>query len=177
MQRRMLAIGTAIAAATALALTGCSGGGSASNSDAMKAKGPITIWYSNNEQEVQWGKAAVASWNKDHPDQQVKGQEVPAHDPRAAWPAGLTYCVGSSAGPNHERGNPQHIWVAHVRLPEWGIGLDIAEVQRANPQAIGCILGGHGITAWGETSEQCEARSLEIIRTAEAFLAEGGARP
>ena len=28
-----------------------------------------------------------------------------------------------------------------------------------------CILGGHGITAWGETSEQAEANSLEIIRT------------
>jgi rhamnose utilization protein RhaD (predicted bifunctional aldolase and dehydrogenase) len=39
--------------------------------------------------------------------------------------------------------------------------------SEANPQAIGCILGGHGITAWGDTSEECEANSLEIIRTAE----------
>src|SRR5699024_3772572 len=50
-------------------------------------------------------------------------------------------------------------------------GLDIAEIQRANPQAIGCILGGHGITAWGATSEESEANSLEIIRTAEEFIA------
>jgi hypothetical protein len=28
------------------------------------------------------------------------------------------------------------------------------------------ILGGHGITAWGATSEECEANSLEIIGTA-----------
>jgi rhamnose utilization protein RhaD (predicted bifunctional aldolase and dehydrogenase) len=41
------------------------------------------------------------------------------------------------------------------------------------PQAIGCILGGHGITAWGQSSDECEARSLEIIRTAEAFIATG----
>ena len=34
---------------------------------------------------------------------------------------------------------------------------------RANPDAIGVILGGHGITAWGDTSEECEARSLSII--------------
>src|SRR5665647_329970 len=61
---------------------------------------------------------------------QMKGQEVPAHDPRAAFVAGLTYCVGSSAGVNHERGNPQHIWVAHVRLPEWGIGLDIKDEEK-----------------------------------------------
>jgi rhamnulose-1-phosphate aldolase/alcohol dehydrogenase len=36
------------------------------------------------------------------------------------------------------------------------------------------VLGGHGITAWGETSEECEANSLDIIRTAEAFIAEHG---
>ncbi len=44
----------------------------------------------------------------------------------------------------------------------------------ANPEAIGAILGGHGITAWGDTSDECEARSLEIIRTAERFIAEHG---
>ena len=44
----------------------------------------------------------------------------------------------------------------------------------ANPQAIGVILGGHGITAWGATSEECEAHSLEIIQTAQAFLDERG---
>jgi multiple sugar transport system substrate-binding protein len=98
MQRRMIAIGTAVAATAALVLTGCSGGSDASSSDAMKAKGPITIWYSNNEQEVQWGKAAVASWNKDHPDEQVKGQEVPAGKSTeevigAAITAGTTPCL------------------------------------------------------------------------------------
>jgi rhamnulose-1-phosphate aldolase/alcohol dehydrogenase len=60
------------------------------------------------------------------------------------------------------------------RRPGFQLGLDIAEVQKANPQAIGCILGGHGITAWGATSEECEARALEIIRTAEEFLAARG---
>ena len=46
--------------------------------------------------------------------------------------------------------------------------------ERRHPQAIGVILGGHGITAWGDTSEECEANSLEIIRTAETFIAEHG---
>ena len=36
------------------------------------------------------------------------------------------------------------------------------------------ILGGHGITAWGDDSEQCERNALHIIRTAEKFLAERG---
>jgi len=60
------------------------------------------------------------------------------------------------------------------RRPGFQLGLDIAEVKAANPQAIGVILGGHGITAWGTTSQECEANSLEIIRTAEAFLTERG---
>src|SRR4051812_9788795 len=60
------------------------------------------------------------------------------------------------------------------RRPGFQLGLDIAAVKAANPQAIGVILGGHGITAWGATSEECQANSLEIIRTAERFLAERG---
>ena len=62
------------------------------------------------------------------------------------------------------------VWVPW-RRPGFQLGLDIAAIRREHPEAIGAILGGHGITAWGETSEECEARSLEIIRTAETFIA------
>ena len=65
------------------------------------------------------------------------------------------------------------VWVPW-RRPGFQLGLDIAAIAAANPQAIGCVLGGHGITAWADTSEQCEANSLEIIRTAEKFIAEHG---
>ncbi|MGA5065190.1 bifunctional aldolase/short-chain dehydrogenase [Streptomyces exfoliatus] len=65
------------------------------------------------------------------------------------------------------------VWVPW-RRPGFQLGLDIADVKRANPQAIGCILGGHGITAWGDTSEECERNALHMIRTAETFLAERG---
>ncbi|NUP34316.1 MAG: bifunctional rhamnulose-1-phosphate aldolase/short-chain dehydrogenase, partial [Streptomycetaceae bacterium] len=37
------------------------------------------------------------------------------------------------------------------RRPGFQLGLDMAAIKAANPQAIGCILGGHGITAWGDT--------------------------
>src|SRR6187431_3346008 len=60
------------------------------------------------------------------------------------------------------------------RRPGFQLGLDLAAIQRANPGAIGAVLGGHGITAWGDTSEACEASSLEIIRTAERYIAEQG---
>ncbi|MFJ9560968.1 bifunctional aldolase/short-chain dehydrogenase [Streptomyces fuscichromogenes] len=65
------------------------------------------------------------------------------------------------------------VWVPW-RRPGFQLGLDIAAVKAANPRAIGCVLGGHGITAWGDSSEECERNSLHIIRTAEAFLAERG---
>ncbi|MGY4994900.1 bifunctional aldolase/short-chain dehydrogenase [Streptomyces sp. 900105245] len=65
------------------------------------------------------------------------------------------------------------VWVPW-RRPGFQLGLDIAAVRKANPWAVGCVLGGHGITAWGDSSEECERNSLHIIRTAEAFLAERG---
>ncbi|MFE9500155.1 bifunctional aldolase/short-chain dehydrogenase [Streptomyces collinus] len=65
------------------------------------------------------------------------------------------------------------VWVPW-RRPGFQLGLDIAAIKEADPRAIGCILGGHGITAWGDTSEECERNSLHIIRTAEAFLEQKG---
>ncbi|MDX2297377.1 MULTISPECIES: bifunctional aldolase/short-chain dehydrogenase [Streptomyces] len=65
------------------------------------------------------------------------------------------------------------VWVPW-RRPGFQLGLDIAAVKEAHPQALGCVLGGHGITAWGNTSEECERNALHIIRTAETFLAERG---
>ena len=65
------------------------------------------------------------------------------------------------------------VWVPW-RRPGFQLGLDIAAIKEANPQAIGTILGGHGITAWGGTSEEAEANSLWIIDQAEKFIAENG---
>jgi rhamnulose-1-phosphate aldolase/alcohol dehydrogenase len=65
------------------------------------------------------------------------------------------------------------VWVPW-RRPGFQLGLDIAAVAAAHPEAIGVILGGHGITAWGNTSNECEARSLEIVRTAQAYIATQG---
>lgn len=61
------------------------------------------------------------------------------------------------------------------RRPGFQLGLDISAIKKANPQAIGCILGGHGITAWGETSDEAQTNSLEIIRAAEEYIRANGA--
>ncbi|KPN22379.1 bifunctional rhamnulose-1-phosphate aldolase/short-chain dehydrogenase [Arthrobacter sp. Edens01] len=63
------------------------------------------------------------------------------------------------------------VWVPW-RRPGFQLGLDIAAIKEANPGAVGTILGGHGITAWGETSDEAEANSRWIIDTAEAYIAE-----
>ncbi|MFL0564887.1 bifunctional aldolase/short-chain dehydrogenase [Microbacterium sp. 179-I 1D1 NHS] len=64
------------------------------------------------------------------------------------------------------------------RRPGFQLGLDIAAIKAENPDAIGCILGGHGITAWGDTSEESERNSLWIIETAQAYIdAHGAAQP
>ncbi len=65
------------------------------------------------------------------------------------------------------------VWVPW-RRPGFQLGLDIAAIKAANPEAIGTILGGHGITAWGDTSEEAEANSLWIIKTAADYIAEHG---
>ncbi|HEU5152244.1 MAG TPA: bifunctional aldolase/short-chain dehydrogenase [Iamia sp.] len=61
------------------------------------------------------------------------------------------------------------LWVPW-RRPGFQLGLDIAAIRAANPQAIGVILGGHGITAWGATSDEAEANSRRIIETAQAHI-------
>ncbi|NRQ48213.1 bifunctional aldolase/short-chain dehydrogenase [Aeromicrobium stalagmiti] len=69
----------------------------------------------------------------------------------------------------------QVVWVPW-RRPGFQLGLDIAEIKAKNPDTIGCILGGHGITAWGDTSDEAEKNSLWIIETAAAYI-EANSRP
>ncbi|MFI5709670.1 extracellular solute-binding protein [Kribbella sp. NPDC051620] len=70
-----------MAAVVALGLAGTtacgSGGGGGSADEAAQARGEITVWLSNNAEEVAWGKQMVAAWNTAHPDQKVTAQEIP----------------------------------------------------------------------------------------------------
>lgn len=75
MRRRILTL--AAVAAGALTLSACAGGGGNAG-QGMDSHGDITIWYSNNEAEITWGKQMVEAWNADHPDEKIKAQEIPA---------------------------------------------------------------------------------------------------
>ena len=61
------------------------------------------------------------------------------------------------------------VWVPW-RRPGFQLGLDIEQIKLAHPEAIGCILGGHGITAWAATSDECQENSLWIIETAQKYI-------
>jgi rhamnulose-1-phosphate aldolase/alcohol dehydrogenase len=60
------------------------------------------------------------------------------------------------------------------RRPGFELGLQIAAISADNPGLRGVVLGGHGLTTWGATSEECRDRSLDAIRRAEAFISERG---
>ena len=59
-------------------------------------------------------------------------------------------------------------WVPWQR-PGWELGRSMAELS-SREGVIGAVLGGHGLTAWGTTSEEVEQRSLRIIHEAAAYL-------
>jgi rhamnulose-1-phosphate aldolase/alcohol dehydrogenase len=65
------------------------------------------------------------------------------------------------------------LWV-DWRRPGFQLGLDIAAIAKHHPNTKGVILGGHGLTTWAETSEECEKRSKDAIDKAEKFLASKG---
>ena len=75
--RRTFTTGALAAPLAATTLAACGDGGGDAG-EAASARGPITIWLSNNEQELAWGKAMVEAWNTDHPDEKIKAQEIPA---------------------------------------------------------------------------------------------------
>ena len=60
-------------------------------------------------------------------------------------------------------------WVDWKR-PGWELGRQVSALA-ADPDVIGAVLGGHGLTSWGETSEQAQERALGLITEAAEFLA------
>jgi len=104
MKRPIMVLTTTLAMAGMLAACGSGGGSSTQTTDQQSKKGPIKIWYSNNPDEVTWGKQAVAAWNADHADEQVTAQEIPAGRSSeevigAAITAGNTPCLIYNTAP------------------------------------------------------------------------------
>jgi rhamnulose-1-phosphate aldolase/alcohol dehydrogenase len=60
------------------------------------------------------------------------------------------------------------------RRPGFELGLQVASLAADNPGLRGVVLGGHGLTTWADTSDACQAISLDVISRAERFIAERG---
>jgi len=102
-RRRRLHLAAALTLSFALAACG-GGGGSTSTSEANTTRGPIKIWYSNNAEEVKWGESVVAAWNKDHANEQVTAEQIPAGKSSeevigASITAGNTPCLVFNTAP------------------------------------------------------------------------------
>ncbi len=74
--RRPTVLLMSVAAATTV-LTACSIVKPVNSGKARSSHGAISIWYSNNPQEVLWGKQVVKAWNATHRGEKVTGQEIP----------------------------------------------------------------------------------------------------
>lgn len=70
-----------MSALVALPLLGAAGCARTSGVDAEAAqasRGPITVWFSYDQFELQWGADLVKRWNAEHPDEPIRMQEIPA---------------------------------------------------------------------------------------------------
>jgi len=56
------------------------------------------------------------------------------------------------------------------RRPGFELGLEVRDFREAHPDAVGAVLGCHGMICWAATSDDCEATSLRLIERAEEFL-------
>ena len=74
-------------------------------------------------------------------------------------PALVADCFGGDLG-----------WIPW-RRPGFELALELRAFRAANPDAVGAVLGGHGVITWAATSEACEAQSVAVVERAEAFLA------
>ena len=61
------------------------------------------------------------------------------------------------------------VWVPYIR-PGFELSQMIAKGVLANPQAELVLMEKHGLVTWGDTSEACYARTIEVINEAEAYI-------
>lgn len=63
------------------------------------------------------------------------------------------------------------VWVPYVR-PGFTLSKMIAEGVKNNPNAELVLMEKHGLVTWGDTSEECYAKTISIINEAENYIKE-----
>jgi rhamnulose-1-phosphate aldolase/alcohol dehydrogenase len=64
-------------------------------------------------------------------------------------------------------------WIPWIR-PGWELGRLHRQLLEDNPGLEGVVLGGHGLTCWGDSSDECEQRAFRLIREAAEFIERTG---
>jgi rhamnulose-1-phosphate aldolase/alcohol dehydrogenase len=64
-------------------------------------------------------------------------------------------------------------WIPWMR-PGWELGRRHRRLLEENPDLEGVVLGGHGLTCWDSSSDECEQRAFKLIREAAEFIARSG---
>ena len=169
MRRRAVIAATVIAGA--LALTACSSG---AGTGSTSGKGPITIWYSNNEQEVAWGKQMVTAWNADHPKEQVKGQEIPAGKSSeevigAAIAAGNAPCLIYNTAPSAVGQFEKQGGLVDISKISGGAAYIEARSGKVADQYKNTAGRGFGPCGWGRLCAGEERSGLRLLRAARSI--------
>ncbi len=61
-------------------------------------------------------------------------------------------------------------WLPWQR-PGFDLGLQLQNFCQEQPQAMGAIMGGHGIINWADDAKTCHARTVDLIRMADDAIA------
>ena len=61
------------------------------------------------------------------------------------------------------------VWVGWKR-PGFELGLEMQRVCRDHPEAVGILMGGHGLINWAADDRECYALTLRLINRAAQFI-------
>jgi rhamnulose-1-phosphate aldolase/alcohol dehydrogenase len=64
-------------------------------------------------------------------------------------------------------------WIPWIR-PGWELGRLHRQLLEENPDMEAVVLGGHGLTCWGASSDECEQRAFRLILEAAEFIERTG---
>jgi rhamnulose-1-phosphate aldolase/alcohol dehydrogenase len=62
------------------------------------------------------------------------------------------------------------VWMPWMR-PGFQLGLQLQDICRQHPKAVGAIMGQHGVINWADEDQACYDLTMDIINTAEAYIA------
>ncbi|MEM7577131.1 MAG: bifunctional rhamnulose-1-phosphate aldolase/short-chain dehydrogenase [Planctomycetota bacterium] len=83
--------------------------------------------------------------------------------------------VISVAASKHQEALTQEIWGGRVAWTPWqrpgfDLGLVMRDVAQKNPEAVGILMGQHGIINWNDDDRACYDLTLQLIEDAACFI-------